>query len=105
MRLAGDSRRRFFGAMFLALAVVLLIAGQTFLKDRLKSDPAWFVSFWSACFLFTGLTIAIALLDLRAVRRRSTQEQKDLYRKTWADIAPEDGDTAREKRGTRPDYD
>jgi hypothetical protein len=79
-------RRRLLGAVFLTLAAGMLIAGQTGLRARLQEQPRMFVYYWSACFLFTGLTLMTALWDLRAVRRRSRQERAELAKKTWSDI-------------------
>jgi len=87
---SGDARRRWFGAIFLALALGMLIAGQTVLRERLERHPGAFVYFWSACFLATGVTLIIALLDLRAIRHRARQERTELVKKTWSAIEIED---------------
>jgi hypothetical protein len=64
----------------LLLAVGMLIWGQTVLKTRLTGLS--FVFYWLLCLLLTFLALATALVDLRLVRRRLRQEQKDLIQKT-----------------------
>lgn len=68
----------------LAVAAGLLIWGQTVLKPLLK-DVA-FLLYWLACFVFTVAAIFIALLDIRAVRRRVREEQRELIERTLDDI-------------------
>jgi hypothetical protein len=76
-----DMRRRRYGAFFLVLAAGLLIGGQTLLKSRLTG---WvFVFYWGACFLFTGLAMLAALLDVRAVRRDVEEEHHHLVKRIF----------------------
>jgi hypothetical protein len=81
---AADARRRWRGMFCLAVAAGLLIWGQTVLKPLLK-DVA-FLLYWLACFVFTVAAIFIALLDIRAVRRRVREEQRELIERTLDDI-------------------
>jgi drug/metabolite transporter (DMT)-like permease len=81
-----DVGRRVLGALFLIIAAGMLIAGQTVWQSRLQQQPSIFVYYWSVCFVFTALTLVTALLDVRAVRRRSRREQTELVKKTWSDI-------------------
>jgi flagellar biosynthesis/type III secretory pathway M-ring protein FliF/YscJ len=79
----GDARRRWFGALFLALAGGMLIWGQTVLKPHLTR---WgFLIYWLACFALTGLAILVALLDLRAVRRSIREQQKAMLERALTD--------------------
>jgi membrane protein implicated in regulation of membrane protease activity len=71
---------RCLSLMFLCITVIMLIAGQTILKPHLHQQA--YIYYWLTCFVFTGLTFIAALLDLRSVRRRSREEQKELIRKT-----------------------
>ena len=87
---SADALRRWLGSFCLAVAAGLLIWGQTVLKPYL--DGLSFLLYWSACFLFTFATIIIALLDMRAVRRRTQAEQQDLIRRTLADAEPKQKD-------------
>ena|SRR2546427_11087225 len=70
-----DARRRWWGATFLTSAVALLIWGQTLLKPLLVQSELVFLTYWLLCFLFTGLAIFTALLDVRAVRRQAREQQ------------------------------
>ena len=83
-----DRRRRWVGAIFLALAVLMLITGQIFdttLRERVGQTG--FLLYWMVCFLFTFLAIVVAFLDLSAVRRRTRDEQRALLEDTLGEIA------------------
>src|SRR5215475_10689442 len=85
-----DRRRRWLGAIFLGIAIVMLVGGQicdSLLRERL-SKPG-FLIFWMICFLFTFLAIVVAFLDLIVVRRRAADEQRALLEDTLGDIARE----------------
>jgi hypothetical protein len=94
-----DIRRRWIGVAFLTLAVGMLVAGQTVLKSHLQQTR--FIYYWMVCFLFTGLTLAVALLDLRAVRRRSQAEQKKLLKSTLLDLVEDGADDAPSEENDR----
>ena len=84
MALHTTTGRRWFGIAFLGCALLMLIIGQTILNNRLR-DLAFLV-YWLLCFAFTGLAVAIALLDARENRRRLRQERRDLLHTTLKDI-------------------
>ncbi|MFM1769059.1 MAG: hypothetical protein RJA22_1588 [Verrucomicrobiota bacterium] len=90
MSRAADARRRWLGLFFLAGAAALLVAGQTLLRPHLQG--LGFAFYWLACFGFTSAALLIALVDLRAVRRRLLEEhraqQAELLRRTFADLPP-----------------
>ena len=71
-----QARRRWFGVFFLMMAAGMLIWGETLLKPMLRGTG--FVIYWLACFGFTVLAMLTALLDLRAVRRRTRDQHEDL---------------------------
>ena len=75
-----EARRRWFGMFFLLIALGLLVWGQTVLQPHLRGMG--FVLYWVACFVFTGLAMLTALLDMRAVRRRIRDQQRDLVQRT-----------------------
>lgn len=79
-----NSRRRWAGGLALATSLAMLIAGETILKGRLSPLP-WLL-YWIACLLLTTVAIVAALLDLRAVARRTTDEQRHLIETTVKDI-------------------
>ena len=89
---SATARRRWFGLFFLVVAAGLLIWGQTILKSRLEGLV--FLLYWMVCFVMTGLAILTAILDLRATRRRSLEERRELLERTWRDIQnkPDDWD-------------
>src|SRR5947207_352698 len=93
-----NTRRRVLGGLLLTAAAGMLIAGQTVWRSQLKEQPRVFVCYWAICFLLTGLTLVMALWDLRAVRQRSRQERAELVKKTWSDIVDEQDSLARKNR-------
>jgi hypothetical protein len=80
-----DALRRWLGMFCLAVSAGMLIWGQTVLKPHL--DGVSFLVYWTLCFLFTMSAILIALVDLRAVRRRLRQERRDLVERTMKETA------------------
>jgi membrane protein implicated in regulation of membrane protease activity len=80
----GDARRRWFGSLFLILAIGMLIWGQTVLKPRLEGLV--FIAYWLACIAFTGLAVLIAMLDLLIVRQRGRKEQRELLDRAWKKV-------------------
>lgn len=83
-----DARRRWLGLFFLTVSAGMLLCGQTFLQPHLEGFL--FLVYWLSCLGFTCVTLVIALLDVRAVRRRileeHRQEQAALLRRTLADL-------------------
>jgi len=66
------------------VAAGMLIWGQTVLEARLRG---WgFIAYWLVCLVFIGLAMLTALLDIRAVRRRIRDQQRDLIRSTLDEI-------------------
>jgi hypothetical protein len=81
-------RRRGFGLVCLMVAGLMLFLGQTVLSSHLEG---WgFILFWMAVFLFTGWAVIAALLDLRAVRKETLQEQRDILDELVEKIKRED---------------
>jgi hypothetical protein len=93
------SRRRWFGALCLLAAIVMLIAGETTPSERL--DGVVFVIYWMACFLFAALAMLVGILDARALRREARAEQRALLENTLEEI--EEGKVPRAKLQTRQD--
>ena len=87
------ARRRWFGAMFLLAALALLLCGETLLKGRMSN--LFFLIYWLVCLVLTGLAIAVAFADVRALQRRIREEQRQLFEATLRKIEKE----KREKRG------
>jgi hypothetical protein len=72
--------RRAIGLAFLGAAILLLWAGQTFLRDHLHGRG--FALYWLLCLLFVALTLLTALLDLLIVRHQARRQQLDLIKNT-----------------------
>jgi hypothetical protein len=84
MGIDASGRRRWFGAVILTLAMLMLIAGETILKGRLAGLS--FLLYWLACFVLTGTAMLAAILDLRAVQRRTRDEQRVLLENALIEI-------------------
>lgn len=89
------SRRRWFGALCLLAAILMLIAGETWLDKHLAG--IWFIGYWMVCFIFTILAICVAMLDARALRREIRQEQKDLLKSTFSGMDEEKSSRQQDK--------
>ncbi len=87
MDLSRRAVRRLFGAGVLLLALGMLILGQSVLQDRLQGMA--FVSYWLCCFALTVLAMLVALFDVRRVRVRTHQEERELLQDTLRDIQSE----------------
>ena len=81
---SADAMRRWLGAFCLAVAFATLVWGETILKPLLHG--ALFLIYWFTSFLFTCSAIVIALLDVRAVRRRTRAERRELVERTLRDL-------------------
>ncbi len=84
MPLDATARRRWFGVIVLVAALAMLICGETVLKEKLQNLT--FVCYWVVCLGFTSLAILLALLDARSLRRRISQEHRDLFEDTLRQI-------------------
>ena|SRR5579859_995747 len=84
MGLDAKGRRRVIGAVFLAAALGMLIAGQTVLKSSLRD--VGFLVYWLLCFVFTGMAIVVAYLDARSLQQRTRREARDLIEHTLGKI-------------------
>lgn len=84
---SADALRRWLGMFCLVVASGLLIWGQTVFAPYLKGVA--FMLYWAICLFFTLGAIIIALIDIRAVRRRTTLERRELIEKTLAEIEAE----------------
>lgn len=100
MQTPEDARRRWFGAMFLTIAGALLIWGQTLLKPYLEG--ALFILYWLACFALTGLALLVALLDIRATRKRTEAAHRDLFNDTFSTRKKSRAPVGDEPESTRP---
>jgi protein-S-isoprenylcysteine O-methyltransferase Ste14 len=87
MGLDATARRRWFGAIILVLALVMLVLGETVLKGKM-SDVA-FLAYWLICFVCTALAIVVAFRDVKAVQHEVRSEQRILLESALKDIESE----------------
>lgn len=80
-----DIPHRKRGMVFLVIAVLMLILGETLLRQSLSKVP--FIIYWMACFVFTGLAILFSFLDVAGVQRQARAQQRELLEKTIGEIA------------------
>lgn len=86
-----NSRRRWFGSLFLLLALGMVVWGQTWLKPQLQGLA--FVFYWLACLILTLLALFTALADAAATRRQLRKKQADLLREALGDRLSSDRDS------------
>lgn len=84
MTLNAKTRRRWFGALCLLAALVMLALGETTPGGRLNGVA--FVIYWLACFGFAALAMLAGILDARALRREARAEQRALLENTLVEI-------------------
>lgn len=81
--------RRRFGVICIAVAILMLIAGETVLKSWLAQSPVTLICYWMGCFILTGLAALAAVLDAARVRQESREEQRALLEDTLRQIEQE----------------
>jgi len=74
--------RRVLGIVFLCAAVVMIFIGKR-LGDFYSTDGL--LIYWGAVFLLLFLTLVLALIDLRALRRDFRIQKKALFVSTFSD--------------------
>jgi 4-hydroxybenzoate polyprenyltransferase len=87
MSMSGQARRRWLGGIALGLALLILILGETALKDRLNATG--FVLYWATCFVLTLVAVFVAFKDMKDVQRKVGREQKELLEGTLQKIERE----------------
>ena len=97
------ARRMVMGVVLMG-ALVLIVAGSTFLRDALdpKERTIAFVLFWIACGWLTILAILLALFDLLIVRAQSREARRILREQTSADIVTPADEGAANARSQEP---
>ena len=88
---------RVLSGIWLCLAVILIIGGQTVWQPRLSGMG--FIVFWSACFLSAILAAICALLDLWTIRRETRMENRRLFHETLNKIQESTYDSESESTG------
>lgn len=83
-----DAWRRWRGMLCLTVAAGLLVWGQTVLEPVLQG--VGYLLYWLVCFGFTLAAIVIALLDIRATRRRVRQEHLRLLQRVLEELEQEE---------------
>ena len=96
MNLDATARRRWLGAIALLIALGMLICGETVLKGKLVDIT--FLVYWLGCLGCTGLAVIVALLDARALGRRTRREQRELFESTWKEIETESQSRSRRRK-------
>ena len=96
MRFDRVIQRRVLGAVFVLLAIAMLICGQTILRARLS--PLGFLMYWLICLVFTCLAIVIAFRDAREMQQKVRHEHRALLDDTLKTI---EGEARRKKRAIR----
>ena len=101
MSLDSTARHRWIGGVALATALAMLVGGETAFKGRL-SDLGFLV-YWLICAMLTGLAVMVAFLDVRALQRRTREEQRDLFEATLKKIVTEAASKPRQAGGAKPE--
>lgn len=76
------SARRLVAGTFLLGALIMLVLGLTAFSSSLTGMR--FILFWLVCFLLTGLSALLAIIDVALIRRELKKEQRALIEATLA---------------------
>jgi len=87
------------GMVFLAIAVVMLVLGETLLRQSLSRFA--FVLYWLVCLVCTALAILFAFLDVTGIQRQAREEQRELLERTIQQIARQKEEKTRR---AKPDH-
>ncbi|MBA4149195.1 MAG: hypothetical protein H0X66_13860 [Verrucomicrobia bacterium] len=79
-----DKSRRIAGVVFLGIALLMVVLGQTVLSPVLKNVS--FILYWLTCAAFTLSAASVALVDLARVKKASREKQRDLIEETLEQI-------------------
>jgi uncharacterized membrane protein len=79
--------RRWLGIICLVTAIVMLIAGETILREQLTG--VGMLVYWLTCFAITGLAALLAIRDVVQVRRENRAEQRKLLEQTLQEVERE----------------
>jgi cytochrome bd-type quinol oxidase subunit 2 len=72
---------RVIGGILLTGCAVMIVLGYTVLADGLKGNE--YIRYWTWCFVFSILAVAIACVDMVLVRRASQRTKRELFRKEF----------------------
>jgi hypothetical protein len=97
MGIDATARRRWFGALALGGALLMLAAGATVLSGRLTGMG--FLLYWGACLALTVVAILTAFIDMRAVQYELRQEKHELIQSTIQNIQKDAQTKARAVNG------
>ncbi len=89
------TRRRRFGVICIALAIAMLIAGETGLKTKLSGVPL--LCYWLTCFALTMFAVAVAVIDAAWVRHELREQHRALLDETLRQLEREKKDRDRPK--------
>lgn len=92
------SLRRRFGVVCIAIAILMLLAGETVLRKTLASHPVGLIAYWMVCFVFTALAAMAAIVDAARVRMENREEQRSLIEKTLLEVEREKQQRQKPKR-------
>lgn len=87
MSMMTQSCRRRLGLICIALAVIMLIAGETVLKSSLTGVAL--LCYWMGCFILTVAAAAVAIMDVAMVRRGLREQQRSLLEETLREVERE----------------
>ena len=79
---------RWLSGILLAMALLMLLLGQTILAKSLTGKT--FICYWLACFICTGAAAIAAIIDFFSLQRRARIQQKEIMEKVFREVMKED---------------
>jgi O-antigen ligase len=74
--------RRGFGILCIAVAILMLICGETVLRGTLAKNAGLLLVYWMSCFILTALAAGVAIIEAARVGRENREEQRTLLTET-----------------------
>jgi O-antigen ligase len=78
----GKTWRRRFGILCIAVAILMLICGETVLRTMLAKNAVLLLVYWMTCFILTALAAGVAIIEAARVGRENREEQRTLLTET-----------------------
>lgn len=97
-KIRSRTRRRRFGIVCIAAAILMLILGETLLRTTLANNPVLLLVYWMTCFILTAFAAGVAIIDAARVRLESREQQRSLLEETLQEVEREKRERKKSKR-------
>jgi hypothetical protein len=93
----GKTWRRRFGILCIAVAILMLILGETVLRTTLAEHAVLLLVYWMTCFILTAFAAGVAIIEAARVGRENREEQQTLLTETLQAVEREKRERGKSK--------